>query len=200
MKRVNVQFVSQLATNPKFRSIQVKSAFSQKDTYLALSFLFNTVLLSCYHHLKAKFGNYFALASISMHFWMVWEALENGKQRMEKVTIRAEPSWKSFKLKPARLRLITTSNYLVTILKALKLVFEPLLSCISNQQQQGWWLAPPPNHFPWVLPHSKWTTFLVFFVPPRKLPSIEVPTSSSLLDDNKMKMYMAPRYVLLPFW
>ena len=45
--------------------------FSQKDTYLAFSFLSPSVLLSCYHHLKAKLGMYFG-PSISEHFRMVW--------------------------------------------------------------------------------------------------------------------------------
>ena len=45
--------------------------FSHKDTYLAFSFLFPSVLLSCYHHLKAKNGMYF-WPSIFEHFRMVW--------------------------------------------------------------------------------------------------------------------------------
>ena len=44
--------------------------FSQKDTYLAFQFLFPSVLLSCYHHLKAKLGMYFC-PSIFEHFRMV---------------------------------------------------------------------------------------------------------------------------------
>ena len=39
--------------------------------YLAFSFLFPSVLLSCYHHLKAKLGMYFA-PSIFEDFRMVW--------------------------------------------------------------------------------------------------------------------------------
>ena len=45
--------------------------FSQKDTYLAFQFLSPSVLLSCYHHLKAKNGMYFC-PSIFEHFRMVW--------------------------------------------------------------------------------------------------------------------------------
>ena len=44
--------------------------FSQKDTYLAFQFLSPSVLLSCYHHLKAKNGTYFC-PSIFEHFRMV---------------------------------------------------------------------------------------------------------------------------------
>ena len=44
--------------------------FSQKDTYLAFSFLFPSVLLSCYHHWKANLGMYFC-PSIFEHFGMV---------------------------------------------------------------------------------------------------------------------------------
>ena len=44
--------------------------FSQKDTYLAFQFLSPSVLLSCYHHLKAKNGMYFC-PSIFEHFRMV---------------------------------------------------------------------------------------------------------------------------------
>ena len=43
----------------------IKSAFSQKDTYLAFSFLFPSVLLSCQYHLKAKFRMYFAQPSFT---------------------------------------------------------------------------------------------------------------------------------------
>ena len=45
--------------------------FSQKDIHTAFSFLFSSVLLSCYHHLKAKLGMYFA-PSIFEDFRMVW--------------------------------------------------------------------------------------------------------------------------------
>ena len=38
---------------------------------MAFSFLFPSVLLSCYHHLKAKLGMYFC-PSIFEHFRMVW--------------------------------------------------------------------------------------------------------------------------------
>ena len=44
--------------------------FSQKDTYLKFSFLFPSVLLSCYHHWKANLGMYFC-PSIFEHFRMV---------------------------------------------------------------------------------------------------------------------------------
>ena len=46
-----------------------KSAFSQKDTYLAFSFLFLSVLLSHQHHLKAKFRMYFAQPSFGIFEW-----------------------------------------------------------------------------------------------------------------------------------
>ena len=45
--------------------------FSQKDIHTAFWFLFSSVLLSCYHHLKAKLGMYFA-PSILKDFLMVW--------------------------------------------------------------------------------------------------------------------------------
>ena len=56
-----------------------KSAFSQMDTYLAFSFLFPSVLLSCYNHLKAKLGMYFC-PSIFEHFRMV--CLDVHKQKL----------------------------------------------------------------------------------------------------------------------
>jgi hypothetical protein len=45
--------------NKKFFSKEQLFLFSQKDTYLAFQFLSPSVLLSCYHHLKAKNGMYF---------------------------------------------------------------------------------------------------------------------------------------------
>ena len=56
--------VSQFLQNPGFRSIQVK-----KDTYLAFSFLFRSVLQLCKHHLKAKFWMYFAQPSFCIFEW-----------------------------------------------------------------------------------------------------------------------------------
>ena len=55
--------------------------FSQKDTYLAFQFLFPSVLLSCYHHLKAKNGMYFC-PSIFEHFRMVWDVYSFKEQNL----------------------------------------------------------------------------------------------------------------------
>ena len=46
---------------------------SQKDTYLAFSFLFPRVLLSYQHHSKAKFRMYFAQPSFCIFEWCVWD-------------------------------------------------------------------------------------------------------------------------------
>ena len=46
-----------------------KSAFSQKDTYLAFSFLFPRVLLSYQHHSKTKFRMYFAQPHFCIFEW-----------------------------------------------------------------------------------------------------------------------------------
>ena len=40
-----------------------KSGFSQKNTHTAFSFLFPSILLSCYHQINAKSGIYFAQPS-----------------------------------------------------------------------------------------------------------------------------------------
>ena len=51
-----------------------KSAFSQNDTYLAFSFLFPSVLLSCQHHLKAKFLMYLSQPSFDIFEWCVQQS------------------------------------------------------------------------------------------------------------------------------
>ena len=64
--------VSHFLPNPGFRSIQVKkSAFSFSKDTLAFSFLFPSVLLSCWHHSKAKFRMYFPLQSFCIFEWCV---------------------------------------------------------------------------------------------------------------------------------
>ena len=55
--------------------------FSQKDTHTAFSFLFPSVLLSCYHHLKAKLGMYFA-PSIFEDFRMVCPSFQSFPKKM----------------------------------------------------------------------------------------------------------------------
>ena len=68
-----------------------KSGFSQKDTHTAFSFLFFSVLLSCQHHLKGKFGMYFAQPSFCVFEWcaqrtkiLVLYAYSNCSERMIK--------------------------------------------------------------------------------------------------------------------
>ena len=51
------------------RQFLSKSGFSQKDTHTAFSFLFPSTLLSCQHHLKAKFGIYFAQQLFCIFKW-----------------------------------------------------------------------------------------------------------------------------------
>ena len=46
-----------------------KSEFSQKDIHRAFSNLYPSVLLSCQHHLKAKFRMYFAQPSFCIFEW-----------------------------------------------------------------------------------------------------------------------------------
>ena len=46
-----------------------KSAFFQKDTYLAFSFLFPSVLLSCRHYFKVKLRMCFAQPSFCIFEW-----------------------------------------------------------------------------------------------------------------------------------
>ena len=63
-------FQIQNLCHSEFVSFWAKRWFSQKDIHTAFSFLFSSVLLSCYHHLKAKLGMYFA-PSIFEDFRMV---------------------------------------------------------------------------------------------------------------------------------
>ena len=51
------------------RQFWAKNGFSQKDTHTAFPFLFSSVLLSCYHNLRAKFGVYFAQPSFNVFEW-----------------------------------------------------------------------------------------------------------------------------------
>ena len=46
-----------------------KRWFSQKDIHAAFPFLFPSVLLTCWHHLKANFGMYFAQLYFCIFEW-----------------------------------------------------------------------------------------------------------------------------------
>ena len=74
-----------------------KCGFSKKAFRRQYFFLFPYVLLTCYHHLRAKLGMYIALC-IFLNFWQVWAELGSQELYSKLTSIFPWKTHDSFKI------------------------------------------------------------------------------------------------------